>query len=101
MDCPVCEERLREVEKAGVVIGLCPGCKGGWLDRDELAKLTQMASKDDATSQNRLDEDRGPVRGRRDRRDDEDGNRDGRYDENGGKRKRGGFFDNISDLFGG
>ncbi|MBW7454201.1 zf-TFIIB domain-containing protein [Paenibacillus sepulcri] len=41
MKCPVCDDaRMREVEKNGVVIDVCPECKGVWLDRGELDKLT-------------------------------------------------------------
>lgn len=39
MQCPVCGERMREIEKHGVTIDICPGCKGVWLDRGELEKL--------------------------------------------------------------
>ncbi|CAH1215391.1 hypothetical protein PAECIP111893_03946 [Paenibacillus plantiphilus] len=42
MKCPVCENvRMREVEKDGVMIDVCPDCKGVWLDRGELDKLMQ------------------------------------------------------------
>jgi Zn-finger nucleic acid-binding protein len=114
MNCPVCEERLREVERAGVTIALCPGCKGAWLDRAELARLTGTvpgaprdgvgAAGGKAAIQDPPDEDehRNVPRDRRDRSEfkdgeDEDGGRDG---QPGGKRKRGGFFESISDLFG-
>ena len=40
MKCPVCEDtRMREVEKDGILIDVCPNCKGVWLDRGELDKL--------------------------------------------------------------
>lgn len=40
MKCPICENaRMREVEKDGVLIDICPDCKGVWLDRGELDKL--------------------------------------------------------------
>lgn len=40
MNCPVCDQtRLREVEKNGIMIDVCPSCKGVWLDRGELDKL--------------------------------------------------------------
>jgi hypothetical protein len=30
---------MREVEKDGILIDVCPNCKGVWLDRGELDKL--------------------------------------------------------------
>ncbi|WP_068779128.1 zf-TFIIB domain-containing protein [Paenibacillus sp. GM2] len=40
MRCPVCDDvRMREIEKDGVMIDVCPECKGVWLDRGELEKL--------------------------------------------------------------
>ncbi|MFD0868219.1 Uncharacterized protein conserved in bacteria [Chlamydia abortus] len=40
MKCPICNDvRMREVEKDGVLIDVCPDCKGVWLDRGELEKL--------------------------------------------------------------
>ncbi|MBB6670322.1 TFIIB-type zinc ribbon-containing protein [Cohnella nanjingensis] len=40
MNCPVCDDsRMREVEKNGILIDVCPACKGVWLDRGELDKL--------------------------------------------------------------
>ncbi|MEK0317636.1 TFIIB-type zinc ribbon-containing protein [Cohnella sp. 56] len=40
MNCPICENsRMREVEKNGILIDVCPSCKGVWLDRGELDKL--------------------------------------------------------------
>ncbi|BBI31051.1 TFIIB-type zinc ribbon-containing protein [Cohnella abietis] len=42
MKCPICEDsRMREVEKNGILIDICPSCKGVWLDRGELDKLMQ------------------------------------------------------------
>ncbi|WP_018753965.1 zf-TFIIB domain-containing protein [Paenibacillus sanguinis] len=40
MRCPICNDvRMGEVEKDGVMIDVCPECKGVWLDRGELEKL--------------------------------------------------------------
>jgi uncharacterized protein len=44
MDCPVCGERLKEIERSGVTIDICPSCKGVWLDRGEIDKLIQAES---------------------------------------------------------
>ncbi len=41
MECPVCGERLRAVEKYGVEVEICPGCKGVWLDRGELETIIE------------------------------------------------------------
>lgn len=32
---------MREVEKDGILIDICPSCKGVWLDRGELDKLME------------------------------------------------------------
>jgi uncharacterized protein len=41
MNCPVCDNvRMREVQKENVLIDICPNCKGVWLDRGELEKIT-------------------------------------------------------------
>jgi Zn-finger nucleic acid-binding protein len=42
MDCPVCGEKLREIERYDVMLDICPGCKGCWLDRGELEKIAAM-----------------------------------------------------------
>jgi Zn-finger nucleic acid-binding protein len=39
MLCPKCQNTMREREKGEVVIDVCPGCQGVWLDRGELEKL--------------------------------------------------------------
>lgn len=44
MNCPVCGDRMREVQKFGVELDICPGCKGVWLDRGELEKIIEFAS---------------------------------------------------------
>lgn len=41
MNCPVCGERLRAIERYGVEIDICPACKGVWLDRGELDKILE------------------------------------------------------------
>ncbi|MNC43769.1 hypothetical protein D3C75_926450 [compost metagenome] len=52
MKCPVCNDvRMREVEKNGVLIDVCPDCKGVWLDRGELEKLLHEVSVVEASYQ--------------------------------------------------
>lgn len=42
MNCPVCDNvKMREVSKESIMIDVCPSCKGVWLDRGELEKLSQ------------------------------------------------------------
>lgn len=40
-DCPICSIPMDEVSKSGVVIDVCPRCKGVWLDRGELNRLLE------------------------------------------------------------
>ncbi len=42
--CPNCDEGMREVERRGVRIDVCPRCRGVWLDRGELEKLLETAA---------------------------------------------------------
>lgn len=63
MKCPVCDARLREVNRRGVVVDVCPECKGVWLERGELEKLLEVAAEE---------EDYLEDRGRRGARDDDD-----------------------------
>jgi Zn-finger nucleic acid-binding protein len=42
MNCPVCDDvKMREVNKDNIMVDICPSCKGVWLDRGELEKLTK------------------------------------------------------------
>jgi Zn-finger nucleic acid-binding protein len=36
---------MKEVERLGVSIDICPGCKGVWLDRGELEKLIAVGQQ--------------------------------------------------------
>lgn len=40
-NCPVCNTFMDEVSKTGILIDVCPKCKGVWLDRGELDQLLQ------------------------------------------------------------
>ncbi len=48
--CPNCEEGMREIERHGVRIDVCPRCRGVWLDRGELEKLLDAAAARSATA---------------------------------------------------
>lgn len=107
MNCPVCGERLREVNRFNVEIDVCPGCKGVWLDRGELEKVIEMASGEHSTARTEDIPDRSfPDRGREYREpdhhdrdhhhehDDHDHDRDHGWGH--GKRRK----NFLSDLFG-
>ncbi len=98
MKCPVDGATLAISERSGIEIDYCPECRGVWLDRGELDKLIKGV--------NEYEERRGYDRERHDEDDDDDDYR--HRDEHGregdshhGKKKRGGFMDNIFDGFGG
>ncbi len=37
--CPNCQTGMNEVQRSGVLIDICPKCRGVWLDGGELEKL--------------------------------------------------------------
>jgi len=41
MKCPSCGDDLQTIEYEGVKIETCPGCKGEWLDADELGSIVR------------------------------------------------------------
>ena len=45
--CPNCTTEMMLSNKNGVEIDHCPRCRGVWLDRGELEKLTSMQNKYD------------------------------------------------------
>jgi Zn-finger nucleic acid-binding protein len=110
MKCPVCDEQLREVERQGVQVDICPSCKGVWLDRGELDKILEVAASGDLRS-DRASADASPrpsERGHddhdrdREHRDDDD-HRNGDHGsigrrEGGGKKRRGSW---LGDILGG
>ncbi|MGE5531939.1 MAG: zf-TFIIB domain-containing protein [Bacteroidota bacterium] len=120
MQCPVCDEKLREVERQGVAIDICPGCKGIWLDRGELEKLIEMSRNDGAALRQapepsrreepsvRLPEreyrsDDDGHRGHDDHRDRDEHYRDDRERQHGssGNRRRGSWLTDILEGIGG
>jgi Zn-finger nucleic acid-binding protein len=92
MQCPVCDERLREVEKYGVMIDLCPSCKGIWLDRGELEKIVGLEERGDLDRDHRGKDDEH----RRDHHDDHHSG--GEY--KGHKTKRRSFLSDLMEGFG-
>ena len=70
--CPVCRGSMREVNREGVMIDTCTQCRGVWLDRGELEKLSSLV---EAPRQQAFLPRSGPQR----RRDDDDDDDDRRY----------------------
>ncbi len=105
MLCPNCTTAMREVTKSGVLIDICPDCKGTWLDRGELEKILSRAREVEqewederaryARPQREDDDDRSAPT--RPRRDDDDDRYERRYDrESYPKKKR---WTEIFDIF--
>jgi Zn-finger nucleic acid-binding protein len=101
MNCPVCNNvKMREVEKTGVMIDICPDCKGVWLDRGELEKL--MSGIREVNQE--LSEHRKSDRYKDDDHDDH-GDHDhhdqyGHNHNNNKKKKKTTVLDVFGDLFG-
>ena len=109
MNCPVCDAKLREIERMSVQVDICPDCKGVWLDRGELDKILEMAATDGPVQQRAPER---PVERPReyesDRKSHDDDHRDkdrehGQgYDQRGGKaRKKGSWLTEVLGSFGG
>ncbi len=108
MKCPVCDETLREVQKHGVTVDICPGCKGVWLDRGELEKIVELASTNGPVSEMRSeparpqyapDESRRPSRDHDDHDDHDKRDHSDRGREQGyGQKKKGSW---LGDILGG
>ena len=45
MKCPKCQVDLMISDRQGVEIDFCPQCRGVWLDRGELDKVIERASR--------------------------------------------------------
>ena len=70
MKCPKCQVDLMISDRHGIEIDFCSQCRGVWLDRGELDKITERAARytgyddDDraGASERRYDRDRSPER---------------------------------------
>lgn len=81
MKCPYCSVTMREVNRRGVLIEVCPECRGVWLDGGELDKLLTMGETWEAEYRS--------VR-------DHDSHRDDRYYP---RKKKKGFLGEVFDIF--
>lgn len=80
LTCPVCKSSMREIDRSGVTIDVCTQCRGVWLDRGELEKLSGVLSAGAAAPSR--GEPRGDMRGEEPRRwrdDDDDYDDDRKY----------------------
>ncbi|MEZ5101290.1 MAG: zf-TFIIB domain-containing protein [Thermoleophilia bacterium] len=100
--CPICEGRLVEVQRSGVLIDACPACRGIWLERGELEKLIalELRLEDEADPD---DDFFAEVEGRRRAQPPPEPARQARPDDRGRpekprKRKRRAAFDLLEDL---
>ncbi|HEX7022100.1 MAG TPA: zf-TFIIB domain-containing protein [Trueperaceae bacterium] len=46
--CPNDQTPMTELQRNGVVVDMCPNCRGVWLDRGELEKLLELTGDRDA-----------------------------------------------------
>lgn len=71
MKCPRCETALSISDRQGIEIDFCPQCRGVWLDRGELDKIVERASRyvddDDDRRDERRDQYSRPPQHDRDR----------------------------------
>ena len=93
MQCPVCDERMREVEKYGVQVSICPGCKGTWVERGQLDEMVATAKQGgDGEDSDTRERDK-----REDKREDERSDKK----EPEGRKKRGSWLGDIMGGLGG
>ncbi|HEY3500972.1 MAG TPA: zf-TFIIB domain-containing protein [Polyangiaceae bacterium] len=61
MKCPRCDTTvLDERERNGVVVDVCPQCRGVWLDRGELEKMLAFTTREVEQERTRYGYEREP-----------------------------------------
>ncbi len=106
MNCPVCDGRLRAVQKYGVEVDICPDCKGVWLDRGEIDKIIEIASSGEPTRSSTSDLDQKRLvsessNHRREEHDDEREHRDYTDKRTSQPKRRGSWISDIFESFSG
>lgn len=95
--CPSCDGVMNPVERQGVVIDLCRGCKGVFLDRGELDKMLDAVEAQQAPLAAEADR-----FGRRQDRDWDHDDDDDDHDRGGGRgrgrKRRGGMLGDLFDF---
>lgn len=94
LDCPKCASAMRPVERSGVVLDVCTGCRGVFLDRGELERLIDAEGAYYGAGQ--PDAGRGPRDDRLDWDDRADDRGQGRPGQRRGR--RGGFLGDLLDF---
>ena len=92
MLCPHCNTQMQEVTKTGVLLDICPDCKGTWLDRGELEKILTRAREVEQEWENERIQ-----LARRPRDYDDDDRYERRYEDNRRYRKK--RWTEIFDIF--
>jgi uncharacterized protein len=90
MQCPNCSTHIQLMERYDVDVDYCPFCKGVWLDRREIDKITKIQSTYDEEHYNKYHYRKGEY-------DDYD-NDDGYYDN---RRRKKSFKNRIEVLIDG
>lgn len=94
-NCPVCSTFMDEVSKTGILIDVCPKCKGVWLDRGELNQLLERVKE------HQKEYDAHYERAYRDEHESRHYD-DDHYDKHHNKygtRKKKNLFQSLSDIF--
>ncbi|MEN2766997.1 zf-TFIIB domain-containing protein [Ornithinibacillus xuwenensis] len=101
MNCPICDGvRMKEVEKGSVLIDICPSCKGVWLDRGELEKITSGLNEDRKYYEETFAAYERDYRERPTKKNDYHNGYDSKHGQHGYKKsKKKTMLDVFSDLF--
>jgi uncharacterized protein len=100
VNCPRCSHTvLDERERNGVVVDVCPQCRGVWLDRGELEKMLGSAKRELDEERQRYGYEREPPSS--DRRGHSPGHySDGRHaDGRQGHYRKKSWLENLGDIF--
>lgn len=92
MLCPHCNTQMQELTKTGVLLDVCPDCKGTWLDRGELEKILTRARE----VEREWEDERARLEHRPRREDDDDDDRRYAGDPRYRKKRR---WTEIFDIF--
>lgn len=97
MNCPRCDHSvLDERERNGVVVDVCPSCRGVWLDRGELEKMLAFTQREFEAERSRYGYEREPPSS--DRRGYPPGRQPEPYRSHGQYKKKS-WLENLGDIF--